>query len=536
MLISDFRLNGASRVTRRHSCACRFARAAVIVAWAFALAGACNSREASSPGTRRDAIVFGTPIDAQTLDPTESSTSESDALVLQLYEGLLAFDQDMHIVGGLAERWSVASDLVTWTFHLRKGVRFHDGAPLDASAVKFSLERALDPIAAHRVRPMLDTIARIEAVDEHTIRITTTFPFSALEPTLANFMAGIVSPAISARYGKQFGRSAEATSGTGPYKVASWKKDEELVLERNPYYWGQATRTKQIVYRTIPDEGVRAVALETGDVDVVIRVPPTALARLERNPDITVTRGASITNQFIRFLCHRKPLDDPRVRAAISYATNRRVLIDKLVTGLGAVPTGPLPATIRNSVRLGEIPYDPQRARQLLKEAGYPNGVRITITTSPRHAMGIELAEAVAAQLKLAGIQAEIQVLEWAVMRSLNALPAHKDPRDMFLTGDTPTTADADWALRSRYSSDSPINHSAYSNHEFDRVVVQAAREPDAERRLALYKRAQQIVYLEDPPALWLYDSYCVTVARRQVKDLISSPISCVRFERAYVD
>lgn len=509
----------------------------MVVAWALALGGgACTARDAGRSGPRRDTIVFATPIDPLTLDPTDSSTSEADALVLQLYEGLLAFDQDMHIVGGLADRWGVATDRITWTFHLREGVRFHDGTSLDASAVKFSLDRALDPVAAHRVRAMLDIIARVDIVDAATIRIVTRLPFNAFEPTIANFMTGIVNPAVAARFGKQFGRSADATSGTGPYRIASWKKDEELVLERNPYYWGQPTRTSRIVYRIIPDEGVRAVALETGDVDVVIRVPATALPRLEKNPDIAVTRRPSISNMFFRFLCHRKPLNDPRVREAISYAIDRRMLVDKLMTGLGTVPTGPVPATIRNSVRLGEIPYDPLRSRRLLKEAGYPDGVRLTIATSSRHAMGVELAEAVAEQLKLAGILAEIQVLEWAVMRNLNALPAEKDPRDMYLTGDTPTTADADWALRSRYSSDSPINRGSYANPEFDRVVREAMQESDAERRQALYKRAEQIVYLEDPPALWLYDMNCVIVARRQVKDLTSSPLSCVRFERAYID
>lgn len=518
-------------------------RRLAVIGGAVSLCGlvACGAPEPGTttripPARERDTVVFATLADVQTLDPAESADNNSDAVVLSVYESLLTFDRKMRIVGGLAERWNVEADDVTWTFHLRSGVRFHDGTPLDAAAVKQSLDRLLAPAAARRNRSLLEAIHEVRVVDPLTIRITTAFPFSAFEPTMAHLATGIVSPAAAARWGTAYGRSAETAVGTGPFKVAGWMKDQELVLARNTDYWGGAPRLARVIYRPVPEAESRYAALEAGDVDVIKSMTSAALQRFQHNADVTVVTVPSVNSYLLKFNCGRKPFTDPRVRRAISYAIDRRQIVDNLLSGVSEVPTGPLSAVIRGGVQLGEIPYDPDKARQLLRDAGHPDGFKATITTTRRYVMGVEVAEVLAAQLQRVGIDASIDVAEEAAFLARTAASPDLDTREMYITGTGTSTADADWGLRPRFLSSDPINTSFYKNPAFDRVVLQAMKETDATKRLALYRRAEEIVYLEDPPALWLYHNHAVVASRRRVRGLRTWPLNLITFDQAYVE
>ena len=515
----------------------RLSREVVGLLLAVATLVGCRSRTRPPAGTQapRDTIVFATTSDATTLDPAESSNIESDVINLSIYEGLLGFDSEARVVGKLAERWGVAVDGVTWTFHLRRGVRFHDGTALDAAAVKESLDRLRDPVALHRNHPLLAMIARVNVIDSHTVAVVTAFPFGSFEATIANLDADIISPAALAKWGTQYGKSGDAAVGTGPFKLASWKKDLEIVLERNEDYWGSKPRIRRAIYRPVPDADAKVAALEAGDVDIINRIPAAVADRLEWNSGIVVRRRPTLSSYLLRFNNGRRPFNDRRVRQAISLAIDRRDIVDHLMPGTAAVPTGPLSTLVRNSARLGEIARDLPAARRLLREAGYPNGFKTRITTTARYTMGIELAEALEAQLKDVGIDAPIDVIERPIFMGGTATQRAADDREMYIMTIASSTADADWGLRPRFLSSSPINQDRYSNPEFDRVIMQAMTETDMEKRRALYKRAQQIVYLEDPPVLWLFENFNVTAARRQLRDLTLWPQNTVTFERAYL-
>ena len=496
--------------------------------------GANDGRTAASH--ERDSLVFATLRDPETLDPAESADNDSDAVVFSVYETLLTFDREMHIVGRLAERWNMGADGVTWTFHLRRGVRFHDGTPLDATAVKQSLDRLRDPVAAHRNRSILQAIADVHVVDPSTIEIVTAFPFSAFEPTLAHLATGIVSPTAAARWGKAYGRTAEATAGSGAFSVVGWNKDREVILERNDGYWGDKPRLRQVVYRPVPEAEAKFAALEAGDVDVIKSVTASALPRLSGNPKLSVYSVPSISSILLKFNCGREPFKDSRLRRAVSYAIDRHEIVDHLFQGVAEVPKGPLGTVIRYAVPLPEISYDPDKARQLMKEAGHPDGFKATITTTKRYVMGVEVAEVLAAQLKRVGIDVSIDVVDMVTFMGRTAATPDQDTRQMYLTGLGASTADADWALRPRFMSSDPINTTFYKNAEFDRVIVQAMHEEAPTKRRALYKRAEEIVYLDDPPALWLYHNYNVVAARRTVRGLRLWPLNFVTFEQAYVE
>jgi len=506
---------------------------------AVVVATACGGgSESGAPAGLRDTLVFAASADATTLDPHNTTDTESDQVIMMMYETLIGFDHDMKIVPRLAERWEVAPDGVTWTFQLRQGIRFHDGTLFNADAVHRNFARVMDPVANHKRLVLFDMIDRVEAVDERTVRITTKYPFGAFEPTMAHVSAAIVNPAVAATFGKDFGSAADRASGTGPYRIVSWKKDQEIVLERNDDYWGEKGRTKRIVYRPIPEAASRVLALEAGDVDVITRVPSADIARLEKEPGIVVTKTPSVGMQQFRFNVSRKPYNDTRVRQAISYAINRRAIVDNLVSSFARPSTGALTPIMRGYANLGEIPYDPDKARALLKAAGYPNGFKTRIATTPRYPMGVELAEAVAADLKKVGIEAAIDVIEWGTMVTYWAgLSPEKNPQEIFIMGAGASTADADWGLRPIFRSapTNENNYGYYSNAEFDRVIEAAMRETDAEKRQQLYRRAQEIVYLEDPGAVWLFDTLYVVASRANVEGVTPSPLGAVTFQQATV-
>jgi peptide/nickel transport system substrate-binding protein len=471
----------------------------------------------------RNSLVFAPSADARTLDPHNTTDSQSDQVIWMIYNALIRYDENMKIVPDLARSWKVAEDDRTWTFELRQGVRFHDGAPFDAHAVKANFERVLDPDGGHNRRDLFAPIERVDVVDDHTVNVVTRYPFGAFEPMMAHVSAAIRSPAKDA-------------SGTGPYKLRSWRKDLELILERNEDYFGEKGTFETIVYRPIPEAASRVIALESGDVDVITQIPPPDLKRLASDPDVVVSKTLSIGAQQFRFHCRRKPFTDPRVRQAISYAIDRRSILSNLVAGMAEPSTGPLTPRIRGRADLGEIPYDPERARKLLAEAGYPDGFKTKITTTPRYNMGVELAQALAAQLKKVGIEAEIEVLEWGtITKYWGGLLPEDCPLDIFIMGAGASSADADWGLRPifRTQERNENNYGYYSNAEFDEVIERAMREIDPESRNALYRRAQEIVYLEDPGAIWLYDNYHVVAMRKNVLSVTTSPLGLVTFERA---
>ncbi|HUU35784.1 MAG TPA: ABC transporter substrate-binding protein, partial [Vicinamibacterales bacterium] len=264
----------------------------------------------------------------------------------------------------------------------------------------------------------------------------------------------------------------------------------------------------------------------------------TDIPRLEARADVAVHKLPGVGAQQFRFNASKKPYTDPRVRQAVSYAINRRAIVDNLVGSFARPSTSALTPIMRGYANLGEIPYDPERARRLLREAGYPNGFATKIATTPRYPMGVELAEAVASDLKKVGIEATIDVYDWATMVQFWAgLPPEKNPQEIFIMGAGASTADADWGLRPIFRSapTNENNYGYYSNAEFDRVIEAAMRETDATKRQALYTRAQQIVYLEDPGAVWLFDTLYSVAARRAVTGLRPMALGVVTFERARV-
>ena len=365
-----------------------------------------GSAQAQSPGELRVAIPW-TP---ENLDPTMNLSSFRAMVGVSIFDSLVGRDAENRIVPQLAESWRLV-DEVTWQLKLRRGVVFHDGEPFNAEAVRFTFQRVLDPEQKSPNRANVAEIVRVEVVDDYTVNLVTRQPYAPLVNRLLDF--AIVPPKYVAEKGNQ--GMALRPVGTGPYRFVELIKDDRMVVEAFDRHWRGAPRIKRIVYKPIPEPFTRAAALRNNEIDLVTTMPPSLARELERTPGIRVQRVASSWIIYLGLNALKKPLSDVKVRQALNYATDVDAIIKNVLEGNGRKLEGPLTPQMFGydaSVK-GYLP-DPARARKLLAEAGYPDGLEITLDApAGRYQGDKEIAEALGGQWQRAGFKPKVQVAEW---------------------------------------------------------------------------------------------------------------------------
>lgn len=490
----------------------------------------------------KDTLVFAMNTDVQSLDPQIQNDTTSEQVVKMLYNTLLKFEDDGTVVGDLAESWSVSEDKLTWTFNLKQGVKFHNGKELTSADVKATFDRALNAEAGGlRTTEIIKMFTAVEAPDPYTVTITTDAPYGPMESLMCNMSLGIMDADYIEQYGLDLGTSAEGENGTGPFKVVSWERDQEIVVERFDDYFGTPAKLQTVVYTIIPEAASRVIALETGEVDVIDKPTDEDLARLEADTEnYTVLRKPTISQRLFRFGCNDPIISNTKVRQAIVYAIDRQAIIDALFTGSGYPSTAPLAPVTFGYSDLGEIEQDLELAKSLLAEAGYPDGFDTKIITTERYQNGIELAEIISQQLAEIGINAKIEVWEWsALSASWNGITADEFDQPIFIMGAGPSMRDADGGLRGLYTTSetglNDRNYGFYSNAEVDALIEQGMQETDQQKRVEIYKEAMEILYREDPVAFWLFDMYGLAITSSKVEGVTLSPISTITFENATV-
>lgn len=508
--------------------------------------GASSSGEAAqgeaADSEYKDTLVFAMNTDVQSMDPQIQNDTTSEQVVKMLYNTLLKFEDDGTVVGDLAESWSVSEDKLTWTFNLKQGVKFHNGKELTSADVKATFDRALNAEAGGlRTTEIIKMFTAVEAPDPYTVTITTDGPYGPMESLMCNMSLGIMDADYIEQYGLDLGTSVEGENGTGPFKVVSWERDQEIVVERFDDYFGTPAKLKTVVYTVIPEAASRVIALETGEVDVIDKPTNEDLERLEADTEnFTVLRKPTISQRLFRFGCNDPIISNTKVRQAIVYAIDRQAIIDALFTGSGYPSTAPLAPVTFGYSDLGEIEQDLELAKSLLAEAGYPDGFDTKIITTERYQNGIELAEIISQQLAEIGINAKIEVWEWsALSASWNGITADEFDQPIFIMGAGPSMRDADGGLRGLYTTSetglNDRNYGFYSNAEVDALIEQGMQETDQQKRVEIYKEAMEILYREDPVAFWLFDMYGLAITSSKVEGVTLSPISTITFENATV-
>lgn len=490
----------------------------------------------------KDTLVYALNTDVQSLDPQIQNDTTSEQVVKMLYNTLLKFEDDGTVVGDLAESWSVSEDKLTWTFNLKQGVKFHNGKELTSADVKATFDRALNAEAGGlRTTEIIKMFTAVEAPDPYTVTITTDGPYGPMESLMCNMSLGIMDADYIEQYGLDLGTSVEGENGTGPFKVVSWERDQEIVVERFDEYFGTPAKLQTVVYTVIPEAASRVIALETGEVDVIDKPTNEDLERLEADTEnFTVLRKPTISQRLFRFGCNDPIISNTKVRQAIVYAIDRQAIIDALFTGSAYPSTAPLAPVTFGYSDLGEIEQDLELAKSLLAEAGYPDGFDTKIVTTERYQNGIELAEIISQQLAEIGINAKIEVWEWsALSASWNGITADEFDQPIFIMGAGPSMRDADGGLRGLYTTSetglNDRNYGFYSNAEVDALIEQGMQETDQQKRVEIYKEAMEILYREDPVAFWLFDMYGLAITSSKVEGVTLSPISTITFENATV-
>lgn len=445
-------------------------------------------------------LVVGQGADAISLSPHNVNDQPSARVMSQIYDTLVVQTESLELVPGLAESWEQV-DETTWIFNIRQGVTFHDGSALTASDVAYTLNRLRDPATAAPASFIVGFVNTLEATDEYTVRLTTNGPFAPLLAHLAHTATSILSQAAVEAAGEDYGTTVVV--GTGPFKFVSWQTASQIVLERNDDWWGGEVLPAEVVFRPIVEGSVRAIELEAGGIDIAYALEPRDYLRLEdgSNPRVVVEAIETLSTNYVGFNAAKAPYDDVRVRQAINHALDVGAIIDAIYEGLGNPANGPIsPQVFGANLDLEGYDYDPERARALLAEAGYPNGFDTTIWTND-NPLRIQIAEIAQAFLADVGVNVEIQVLEWGAYLDGTAAGNH----DMFILGWVTVTADADYGLYALFHSSqfgNAGNRTFWASDRLDELLDLGRSEADADTRMEIYAEAQEIIAEQAP---WIF-------------------------------
>jgi peptide/nickel transport system substrate-binding protein len=466
-------------------------------------------------------IVVALPGDPTTLDPHMHSESFAFAVHRNIYDHLVsrAFDKDGRIehFPMLATSWEAIND-TTWVFHLRKGVKFHNGEEFTSEAVKYSIERMLNPAQKARYRSFFTQIDRVEAVDPFTVRIITKGPMPTLVLNLGYVMS-IVPP----KYFKEKGDAYVATHpvGTGPFKFARWTKDTEIVLEANESYWAGSPKIKTLVFKPIPEDSTRIAALLGGDVDIAKKIPTHLVDMVNKSKRATVMSVPSALCVNIHFDTIKDgPLKDKRVRQAINYGVDKETIIKTIFEGYAKPLSGALsPFHFGYDPGIKPYPYDPEKAKTLLKDAGYKDNLSLVYNSSSgRYEKDKEFAEAIVGQLAKIGINVKLEIHEWGNYNKKLYSPEGAGP--LYVLG-WAGSFDGDGSLYPLLGCGQPL--SKWCNKQFDGLLDQARATLDQKKRERLYSQALKLSY-DEAPMLFLLHGFDTYGVSNRVQDWKPSP------------
>lgn len=433
----------------------------------------------------------------ETLDPYNTNTTLTTAVTKSFYEGLFGFDKDMKVQNVLAESYTVSKDGLVYTFTLRKGVKFHDGTDFNAEAAKATLDRVMDPANRLLRANQFNRVAKVEAVNPQTLRITLKEPFGPFINALAHASAAMISPTALKKWGNK--DIAFHPVGTGPFEFVEWKQTDAIVGKKFASYWKQGyPKIDQVSWKPVPENSTRAAMLQTGEADFVFTLPYEQVATLEKSDKVEVVSAPSIIQRFLTFNMLQKPFDNPKVREAIGYAINKEALAKVAFNGYAFAAQGFVPQGVEYAVKMQPIPYNVQKAKELLKEAGYPNGFESTLWSGYNNTTSQKTIQFLQQQLAQVGIKVSLEALEPGKRAEL--VDSWPDPKTakvrLYYIGWSSSTGEADWAMRPLFATESwapkLANYAFYSNPIVDESIAKALVSTDSAERATLYKNAQE--------------------------------------------
>jgi peptide/nickel transport system substrate-binding protein len=457
-------------------------------------------------------LVVGQIAEPQSLDPHAVTAVNDFRILMNLYEGLVRYAPGtLEVEPALAEAWEISEDGTVYTFTLREGVIFHDGSALDAEAVVFNFQRMLnEDHPYHNTGPFplsffFSAIQGVEALDARTVRFTLNEPYAPFLSNLAYPTGLIVSPAAVMQHGADFGRNP---SGTGPFRFGEWRSNEAVVITSNDDYWGNNAALEAVVFRPITDANTRVAEMLSGGIDVMVEVPPVALSQFT-GADYTVHEQAGPHVWFLILNALEGPFADVRVRQAANYAINSEAIVRDVLEGTATVAAGPTPPAFAWAYNndLEPYPYDPDRARALLAEAGVAPGTPLTFyVTEGGSGMldPVAMGTAIQADLAAVGFDVRIETYEWnTFLGQVNpGLQGKADMAQMAWMTNDPDTLPFLALRTAAWPDQGGFNSGYYSNPEVDALLEAARLATDQDERARLYREMQVIVQQDAP---WVF-------------------------------
>lgn len=488
-------------------------------------------------------LVWGRGGDSVGLDPIQRTDGESFKVTHQIYESLLEYKPgSTEVMGLLATEWQPSADGKEWTLKLKQGVKFHDGAEFNAEAVKINFDRwrnTKDPLHKGGEFPYYtyqfggfdekSVIQEVQVVDPHTVKFVLKQIQASFLQDLAMVPFGIASPKALQNDPESL---ATKPVGTGPFKFVSWAKGDKVTLEANKEYWGGAPSITSLIYRSIPDNNARLVALQAGDLDVMDGIEPAFVAKIKETGKFDVAERPAMNVGYLAFNTEKEPFNDARIRKAINYAINRQELNTAFYGGLGTPAVSPLPPAVwGHNPDVTKYPYDVEKAKALLKEAGYspekPLKTQLWAMPVPRDYMPQpeKIGVAIQTYLRAVGIDAEIVTHEWGTYLEKTGMGEHT----MALLGWTGDNGDPDnflYVLLDKDNAKGPDagNIAFYKSDAVHDLLIAARTTNDTPKRTQLYKEAQAKI-MEDAPWAPIMHSRVPIAVRKGITGYTPSPM-----------
>jgi len=487
-------------------------------------------------------FVFGRGADSVGLDPAVVTDGESFRVTRNIYESLVEYKRDStEIVPGLAEYWVTSSNGIEWKFELRRDLKFHDGTPFNAEAVVFNFERWMfEHHPYHKGvfeywKSMFGGfpgfIKSVRAIDEFTIEFVLEKPMAPFLANLAMPMFGIASPTAIQKHGDDYFKNPV---GTGAFRFREWRKDDRIVLERNPDYWGEKTLLDRVIFRSIIDNSARLLELQAGSIDLMEFLNPDDIPTVKSDPNLQLLLRPSMNVGYLWWNVEKEPFGKLEVRRAIAHAINKRAIVEKLFGGIGTPATNMLPPSLwgYNDAVL-DYAYDPGKARDYLAKAGLPHGFKTTLWAmpNPRPYMPqpTKIAEAIQADLKAVGIEAELVTMDWATYLA----KTREGEQDMYMLGWTGDNGDPDnflfWFFGQKET------RSRYYNTNAAQLTASAQAIVDQEERARLYREAQ-IALREDTANVPIAHTTPPLAAKKGVKGYLPHPTGSEKLDTVWLE
>jgi peptide/nickel transport system substrate-binding protein len=503
------------------------------------LLSACSVSDPEAPsaggegGEAGGAFSIAVGIDPDTFDPAGQTTTTVQNMVDYVIETLVTVDDEGTVGPRLAETFETSEDGLTVTLGLVQDVQFHDGTPFNAEAVKFNLERILDPGLTVPLASPYKVIQSVTAVDESTVEIALSRPSPGFLSALSVTTAGMISPQSVTAEGNT-NENYQNPVGTGPYTFEAYTAGENVTVAKYADYWGEEPFYDTVNFRIVPEAATRESLLLAGQVDMIILPPVSDIEALQNNDEVEVLLAESDRTIFIALDNNDPLLSNPQVRQALNYAVDKQTIVDSVLFGAAEPMNAPMAPSLFGYCETGSYDYDPDRARQLLADAGAEGATLDLLTPSGRYVQDAQAAEAIAGYLREVGLTVNVTTSDFPSFLSRVNAPPSPETVDMHLLGWAPAYLDADFQMQMFRQATHPpagLGTAFYTNPEVEEILARADVEIDPAAREQLYCDASKIIW-DDAPWIFLWTQSFPIVHAADVENIGSTPTE--KFDAIY--